>query len=507
MICKNGYKTILVRIQLQIVFNWAPFKPASSTLGSWACWRIRLVGKVTALKSSREVLVYAQCAAASWQLDAACRPNPLSCRKIVTLARTPSRSGFVQKDVMPEKQRAEQLLAALMESSEEAIVVIRLDGTVEQWSPGAKRLYGYTTEEMEGQALTRLMPLYEIPALRLMLGLTEVGKFPGCRTSERVHKSGTKLRLWLKHAAVRNQDGAVTGILESGKPIGRIAGDAPEDTQLRQLIEQLPVMLWTADWNLRISSSWGAGFKAPGLRRQERPARTVFELLQCADRHATPIAEHYEALRGAAAHFEYQSRNRALEIHVQPLRTRNGEITGCLGMAQDITDRKKSEEQILYQATHDALTGLANYRRFVDTLDREVKRAERSHHSFTVLLMDMDELKRINDRFGHLAGNRALKRLSLLVKEHCRATDLAARYGGDEFGVVLIDSDWGMAEQVAARIENSLRNDTEEPRLSVSIGIGVYPDDGRSSQELLEAADQRLYRRKKKARMQGVMVR
>lgn len=408
---------------------------------------------------------------------------------------------------MPERQRPEQLLAALMESAEEAIVVIRLDGTVEQWSRGAELLYGYTAEEMEGQAIVRLLPLYEVPTLRLMLGLTEIGKFPNCTTSERVHKSGTKLKLLLKHVPVCNQYGTVTGILERSEPVGRIAGDAPEDTQLRQLVEQLPVMLWTADWNLRISSSWGAGFKTQGSRRQELPGRTVFELLQCADRHATPIAEHYEALRGAAAHFEYQTRNRVLEIHVQPLRTALGEITGCLGMAQDITDRKKSEEQILYQATHDALTGLANYRRFVDTLDREVKRAERSHHSFTVLLMDMDELKRINDRFGHLAGNRALKRLSSILKEHCRATDLAARYGGDEFGVVLIDSDWGMAEQVAARIENSLRNDNEEPRLSVSIGIGVYPDDGRSSQELLEAADQRLYKQKKKTRMQGVMVR
>jgi len=273
------------------------------------------------------------------------------------------------------------------------------------------------------------------------------------------------------------------------------------------LIEQLPVMLWTTDKNLRMTSTWGAGVKQQGVPPKGAVGKTVFEFLQSVDRYATPIVEHYEALRGVSGHFEYQLRNRVFEIHVEPLRSATGEITGCLGMAQDITNRKKTEEQILYQASHDALTGLANYRRFVDTLEREVQRAERSHHSFTILLLDLDELKRINDRLGHMTGNRALKRLAALMKEQCRATDLAARHGGDEFAVVLIDADRGMAEQVAVRIENGLLHDKEEPRLSVSIGIGVYPEDGRSSQELLEAADQRLYRRKKDRRTQSMAVR
>jgi len=143
----------------------------------------------------------------------------------------------------------------------------------------------------------------------------------------------------------------------------------------------------------------------------------------------------------------------------------------------------------------------------MDRLDREVRRAERSQGSLTLLLLDLDGLKRINDLQGHLAGDRALRRLAGVMNEHCRSTDLAARYGGDEFAVLLIDSDRGMAEHVAERIELRLRSDQEKPQLSVSTGVGVYPDDDRTPAEIIEAADKRLYRRKKGTNDRSLAVR
>jgi diguanylate cyclase (GGDEF)-like protein len=140
----------------------------------------------------------------------------------------------------------------------------------------------------------------------------------------------------------------------------------------------------------------------------------------------------------------------------------------------------------------------------MDTLEREVRRADRSQHSFALLLLDLDELKHINDRLGHLAGNRALQRLATVMKQHCRSTDLAARYGGDEFALLLIDADPGMAEHIADRIQRCIGNDRGEPRISVSIGASVYPDDGRSAQELLEVADRGLYRRKRNSTNRSV---
>jgi diguanylate cyclase (GGDEF)-like protein/PAS domain S-box-containing protein len=405
---------------------------------------------------------------------------------------------------MPHRPRPEQLLAALLESAEDAILSFALDGTVQSWSRGASRLYGYAAEEIMGQPVARLLPLYEVPALEALLGSPEYTKTVPRVTTERLHKNGTRLCVEVRRTTLLDEAGTTSGILESAKVMSRLGGSTPEATQFRLLMEQMPVMVWTTDRNLRITSNWGVQLEMCPIQAGDLTGKTIFEYMKSADRHATPLVQHYEALRGTSSHFEYKRENRVLEIHLEPLRSASKEIIGCIAVAQDITDRKKSEEQIRYQVTHDALTGLANYREFMDTLEREVHRAERSHHSFTILLLDMDDLKKINDRLGHLAGNRALKRLAETMNEQCRSTDLAARYGGDEFAVVLIDSDQGMAEQVARRIENSLRKDKEAPTLSVSIGFGVYPDDGRTAHELLEAADQRLYQRKRASRSQSV---
>jgi diguanylate cyclase (GGDEF)-like protein len=292
-------------------------------------------------------------------------------------------------------------------------------------------------------------------------------------------------------------DHLLAAIREFGRPRRSHVDDSLAQEPLSAIFCQIPGFLWTADQNLRITSNGGRGLPLSNNGSAAFVGCNVGEFLQCSDPYATPLAEHYEALRGIASHFEYAWRNAVLEIRLEPLRTASGQISGCLGLALDVTSRKKSDAQALYEARHDALTGLANYREFMDRLEREVHRAERSHHSFTLLLLDLDDLKRINDLQGHLTGNRALRRLADVLNEHCRSTDLAARYGGDEFAVIMIDSDKGMAENVAQRIQNGLPAHPEKLALSVSIGIAVYPDDGRTPAELLEAADRQLYRHKR----------
>ena len=401
--------------------------------------------------------------------------------------------------LMAHRPALEHLLAALLKSSEEAVLTVSPEGTIETWSAGAERLYGYSKEEMIGQSLRRLLPVYEPPQLESLLALSnERLERDQVEVGERLHKNGSRVLVAARRSVIRGDRGEAEGILEMAEALDpHEAFWSPEEAPLSLLMEQVPGLLWTTDRQLRISAHWGVGLPASKIRPRALVGRDVRELLGAADANATPITEHYSALQGVVSHFEYALGGAALEIRVGPLRSSSGQIIGCLGAAVDVTDRKKSEEQALYQARHDGLTGLANYREFLDRFETEVRRAERNHRSFTLLLLDLDQLKRINDLQGHLAGNRALRRLAAVMKEHCRATDLAARYGGDEFAVLLIDSDRGMAEHVAERIEQRLRSDHEKPQLGVSIGVGVYPDDGRTTAEIIEAADQRLYRRKK----------
>jgi len=167
-------------------------------------------------------------------------------------------------------------------------------------------------------------------------------------------------------------------------------------------------------------------------------------------------------------------------------------------IAVDITEQRVLEEQLRRQAFSDSLTGLANHRRLFEVLQAEICRTKRTERGFSLLLLDLDGLKQINDRIGHLAGNRALCRLAQILADCCRSVDTAARQGGDEFALVLPETGVAAATLVARRICELLANDAEEPALSVSVGVASYPKDADSIGTLLFAADMALYAMKDK---------
>ena len=162
-------------------------------------------------------------------------------------------------------------------------------------------------------------------------------------------------------------------------------------------------------------------------------------------------------------------------------------------LAAETTEHKRAEEHVRQLAGSDPLTGLANYRRLIEAIDSEIKRYSRSRQPFAIVLFDLDQLKKINDTHGHLVGSRALCRVADILRLHSREIDLAARYGGDEFVLVLPETSADAAIHVAKRVAARLNNDGQDPQLSASAGVAVYPTDGQSLDELFMAADRALY--------------
>jgi diguanylate cyclase (GGDEF)-like protein len=171
-------------------------------------------------------------------------------------------------------------------------------------------------------------------------------------------------------------------------------------------------------------------------------------------------------------------------------------LSYAVALGGALIDNARLFEQVRHLAVSDPLTGLANYRRLLDVLENETERTNRSGRSFSVLLLDLDGLKKINDNYGHLVGSHAICRLADVLRIHCRAIDTAARYGGDEFALVLPETQEEEAKRVANRIREVLANDDEQPPLSASIGISVYRGDGERIEKLLSEADRHLYEEK-----------
>lgn len=188
-------------------------------------------------------------------------------------------------------------------------------------------------------------------------------------------------------------------------------------------------------------------------------------------------------------------------MSVSVLKDDNGNVMNYIVLMHDITSLKKSEEELRYQATHDMLTGLPNRQLFEDRLKRAVAHHERYGGKFALLFIDLDNFKNINDTLGHKIGDLLLIKAAETLLECCRESDTVARLGGDEFTIILndVEDENGIVtvtERILKSVSSAKKVGGHVVYTSASIGIAVYPADGRDSVSLIKNADMAMYKAK-----------
>ena len=190
-----------------------------------------------------------------------------------------------------------------------------------------------------------------------------------------------------------------------------------------------------------------------------------------------------------------------LEASSRILEDDEGLFLGIEGILRDVTERRRSEEELRQLSVTDELTGLNNRRGFLILATQQIKMADRMKEGAVLLYADLDDMKFINDTFGHSEGDRALWAMANILRKTFRASDILARWGGDEFVALAVESEEETEKAISARLEENLsrHNSEKSPsyRLSISVGLTRYdPGKPTSLEELLERGDNLMYEQK-----------
>jgi len=272
----------------------------------------------------------------------------------------------------------------------------------------------------------------------------------------------------------------------------------------------------SSDWYWEQGRDLRFTMLSPGLEAKAgiAPARligkTVFDIAI-----AMPYTEWQAYLETTAAHLPFASLEceaaddngapRWLSLAGEPLLDAGGKLLGYYGTGRDITERKRAQERVHFQAHHDALTGLPNRRLLIDRLQQAITQADRGGHQLWVVFVDLDRFKRINDSLGHKAGDAVLQNVAQRMQTLLRPNDTIARLGGDEFVLVLADQPAGslslrLVQQTMEAVRAPYASGGNAVRMSCSAGIASYPDDGDDAEQLVDRADIAMYRAKEAGR-------
>ncbi|HEX2269273.1 MAG TPA: diguanylate cyclase [Pyrinomonadaceae bacterium] len=230
------------------------------------------------------------------------------------------------------------------------------------------------------------------------------------------------------------------------------------------------------------------------------PRMNGYELAQRI--RANPLTKFIPVIMQTAAGNRAEDLRRASEVGALGYITDPTDLSLMLARTRTLLDFKAYLDVCEEAAFTDHLTGLANRRRFERQLEREVGRVLRFGHPFSLLMIDIDNFKNLNDTFGHDAGDDAIRRISRVLREETRGIDLAARIGGEEFAVLLVETSQSAGAEVAERLRVAIKV-LETPsggRITASFGVAECPTDAQTASGILKAADVALYEAKRNGR-------
>lgn len=434
-----------------------------------------------------------------------------------------------RRQSLKDRQRAHirdlsQFRESVIDNANVWINVLDPQGRVVVWNKAAERISGYSRDEVVDS--DRIWQwLYPDPDYRAEVWATAREVLSHGREVEGFEtritgKSGSERLMDWSSRRFFDENGNLVGSIAIGSDVTerRLAEQslARRERQLTTLMDNLPGMayrcLYDEFWTMKFVSSGCrelTGYRPEELVDNRRVA--FAELIDAEDDDA--LLQAVEEAIGAAEPFsvEYQITRKSGERIWVWERGRGVEDEGSLmleGIILDITERKRLEQELSRLATHDALTSLYNRREISRILDEEVQRAGRYGRRLAVLWIDLDHFKRVNDDYGHAAGDRVLLALCERLRDNIRAVDAIGRYGGEEFMVLLPEMDRDEALETAERLrvlvaEEPLPLEREHSlALTISIGVAVYPDHGTSAGELCDAADKAMYEAKRAGRNQ-----
>jgi len=276
-----------------------------------------------------------------------------------------------------------------------------------------------------------------------------------------------------------------------------------ENQKLLLAVEQSPVSIFITDLNAKIEYANRTCGKLTGYECDELIGNTP-NLFRSAQTSPLLYKEMWQTLQagnswqGLLTNRRKNSETYTVSAFITPI-TDNGKIDHYLAIQRDVTEQLKAEEQIKQLAFFDALTGLPNRRKLLDSLSHSIALSHREHKKLAVFMMDLDKFKAVNDTLGHAAGDDLLKQVAARIPLCLRESDIVARLGGDEFVIVLehIHSSNDTANVATKVIEELTKSFTltsgEMVQIGASIGISFYPQHGNSAEKLIDCADTALY--------------